>query len=563
MVAELQPGDPRKVGPYWLLGRLGSGGMGRVFLARSPGGRHVAVKVVRAELAEQADFRARFAREVAAAQTVSGLFTAPVVDADLDGPVPWLATAYVAGPSLADAVTGHGPLPVTSVLALAAGLAEGLGAIHAAGIVHRDLKPSNVLLADDGPRIIDFGISRAAEASVLTSTGLVVGSPGFMSPEQAEGRDIGPPSDVFSLGAVLTFAATGEGPFGTGSTATLAYRVVHTPPAIDDLPAGLRPLVERCLAKDPEKRHTTNQLLTALDTAHPAAGWLPAPIAQAFPLHAPPDPATEGAAAAGGPPARSATELAAAPRPPPPPGAPGGPPTVTAASARNSDADVAQPQPGGGRRKTIVAGTAMAAVVVLLSVLIAVLATRHSSATVSSASPTTADPTIAPTTANPTIAPTTANPTIAPTTANPTIAPTTANPTIARSPLDQLTTIANQDQSAVQGLAETAWVPILGSKQVGTVDPNDAEFPNQAYTNDMILQNFNYWHSRYPSALLLQSNSYSSLVPGYWVIIVNQANSASSDVISWCMAQRLSDNDCDAALLSNQLPRGPQTYRGW
>src|ERR1019366_4678226 len=215
MAVDLQPGDPRKVGPYWLVGRLGSGGMGRVFLARSPGGRQVAVKVVRAELAEQADFRIRFAREVAAARTVSGLFTAPVVDADLDGPVPWLATAYVAGPSLADAVTNHGPLPVTSVLALAAGLAEGLGAIHAAGIVHRDLKPSNVLLAEDGPRIIDFGISRAAQASMLTGTGLVVGSPGFMSPEQAEGGDIGLPSDVFSLGAVLTFAATGEGPFGT------------------------------------------------------------------------------------------------------------------------------------------------------------------------------------------------------------------------------------------------------------------------------------------------------------------------------------------------------------
>ena len=272
MAVELQPGDPRKVGPYWLLGRLGSGGMGRVFLARSPGGRQVAVKVVRAELAEQADFRARFAREVAAARTVSGLFTAPVVDADLDAPVPWLATAYVAGPSLADAVTSYGPLPVTSVLALAAGLAEGLGAIHAAGIVHRDLKPSNVLLADDGPRIIDFGISRAAEDSMLTGTGLVVGSPGFMSPEQTEGRDIGPPSDVFSLGAVLTFAATGEGPFGTGSIATLAYRVVHTPPATADLPAGLRPLVERCLAKDPEQRPTTDQLLAELDTAHPAAG---------------------------------------------------------------------------------------------------------------------------------------------------------------------------------------------------------------------------------------------------------------------------------------------------
>ena len=345
MAVELQPGDPRKVGPYWLLGRLGSGGMGRVFLARSPGGRQVAVKVVRAELAEQADFRARFAREVAAARTVSGMFTAPVVDADLDGPVPWLATAYVAGPSLANTVTSHGPLPLTSVLALAAGLAEGLGAIHAAGIVHRDLKPSNVLLADDGPRIIDFGISRATDASMLTGTGLVVGSPGFMSPEQAEGRHIGPPSDVFSLGAVLTFAATGEGPFGTGSIATLAYRVIHTPPATGDLPAGLRPLVERCLAKDPEQRPTTRQLLAELDTAHPAAGWLPAPITQAFALHAVPDPAPAGAAAAESPPARPVTEFAA-PSPPPPPDAPGGPSTVTAAPAGAPDAAAAQPQPG-------------------------------------------------------------------------------------------------------------------------------------------------------------------------------------------------------------------------
>ena len=200
MAQQLQPRDPRNVGPYWLLGRLGSGGMGQVFLGRSPGGRLVAVKVVRAELAEQAEFRHRFAREVAAAQKVSGLFTAPVVDADIDAPVPWLATAYVPGLSLAEAITRHGPLPATSVLALAAGLAEGLGAIHAVGIVHRDLKPPNVLLADDGPRVIDFGISRAAEASVLTGTGVVFGSPSFMSPEQARGHRVGPPSDVFSLG---------------------------------------------------------------------------------------------------------------------------------------------------------------------------------------------------------------------------------------------------------------------------------------------------------------------------------------------------------------------------
>jgi eukaryotic-like serine/threonine-protein kinase len=281
MVAELQPEDPRQVGPYLLLGRLGTGGMGSVYLGRSRGGRHVAVKVIRPELAGQADFRIRFAREVAAARTVSGVFTAPVLDADLDAPMPWLATAYVPGPALADAVARHGPLPVRSVFALAAGLAEGLEAIHAAGIVHRDLKPSNVLLAEDGPRVIDFGISRAAEESPLTGTGLVIGSPGFMSPEQAQGHTVGWPSDVFSLGAVLTFAATGEGPFGSGSSATLLYRVVSTAPALENVPAELRPMIERCLAKDPRQRPTADQLLSEL-TAHPMPGWLPAPVTQGF-----------------------------------------------------------------------------------------------------------------------------------------------------------------------------------------------------------------------------------------------------------------------------------------
>jgi hypothetical protein len=244
--------------------------MGRVYLGRSPGGRHVAIKAIRAELAEDADFRARFAREVSAARKVSGIFTAQVVDADLDGPVPWLATSYVAGPSLADAVAHGGPLPAAAVLTLAAGLAEGLEAIHSAGVVHRDLKPSNVIMAEDGPRLIDFGISRSAEMSALTHTGMVVGTPGFMSPEQAEGREVGPPSDIFSLGAVLAFAATGEGPFGEGSTAALVYRVVYSEPNTDELPDEIRPLIERCLAKDPLRRLTAAQLLAELSTAHPA-----------------------------------------------------------------------------------------------------------------------------------------------------------------------------------------------------------------------------------------------------------------------------------------------------
>jgi serine/threonine protein kinase len=273
---ELAPGDPELIGPYRLRGRLGAGGMGRVYLGLSPGGRSVAVKVIRADLAQDAEFRARFRREVAVARTVSGLFTAPVIDADVDGPVPWLATAYVPGPSLADAVSQHGPLPAASVLALARGLAEALSAIHAAGVVHRDLKPANVLLAEDGPRVIDFGISRAIEASAFTHTGLVVGSPGFMSPEQAEGREVGPPSDIFSLGAVLAFAATGQGPFGSGSTPALVYRVVHGGPQLDLMPAEVRSLAERCLAKDPALRPTAGDLLAA--AAYPAAGWLPEPV---------------------------------------------------------------------------------------------------------------------------------------------------------------------------------------------------------------------------------------------------------------------------------------------
>jgi hypothetical protein len=260
----------------------------------------VAVKVIRAELAADPEFRTRFRREVAAARKVNGLYTALVVDTDLDGPMPWLATVYVAGPSLAEAVTSYGPLPAASVLMLAAGLAEGLGAIHAVGVVHRDLKPSNVLLADDGPRVIDFGISQAAEASTLTHAGLVVGSPGFMSPEQAEGREVGPPSDVFSLGSVLTFAATGSGPFGTGPTAALVYRVVHSPPDLHGVTAEIRSLVQRCLAKDASRRPTPRDLLAELGDTDLAAVWRPAPLKGGFPWHAPRDSAPPGATAADG-----------------------------------------------------------------------------------------------------------------------------------------------------------------------------------------------------------------------------------------------------------------------
>jgi serine/threonine protein kinase len=270
----LQPDDPQRVGRYRLLKRLGAGGMGRVYLGQSPSGRLVAVKLIRPELADNPDFRHRFAQEVTAARQVSGIFTAPVVDADPDGPQPWLVTAFVSGPSLTDAVASQGPLPVESVLTLAAGLAEGLGAVHEAGVVHRDLKPSNVLLASDGPRIIDFGISRAADSTWLTHAGGVVGSPGFMSPEQAEGREVGPPTDIFSLGGVLMFAATGEPPFGAGSASALLYRVVYGTAATGNVPAEIRPLVERCLAKDPVARPTTDELLAELGYAEPGEDWL-------------------------------------------------------------------------------------------------------------------------------------------------------------------------------------------------------------------------------------------------------------------------------------------------
>jgi outer membrane protein assembly factor BamB/serine/threonine protein kinase len=296
----LAAGDPEQVGRYRIVARLGAGGMGRVYLGRSPGGRAVAVKVVRAELAEDGEFRRRFAREVAAARRVNGVFTAGVVDADPDGSPAWLATAYVPGVSLGDAVTVHGPWPQGPVLALGAGLAEALEAIHAADVVHRDLKPSNILLAADGPRVIDFGISVAYEATALTRTGMVVGTPGFMSPEQLTGKPIGPASDVFSLGAVLAFTATGSGPFGSGSGHALSFRVVYEDPDLDQVPPVLRSLVARCLAKEPERRPTVATLLEQLAEAaaeeagevaeaeaavesvgHPPTqpDWLPAPVA--------------------------------------------------------------------------------------------------------------------------------------------------------------------------------------------------------------------------------------------------------------------------------------------
>ena len=267
----LAPGDPLKVGGYELRARLGSGGMGRVYLGFSAAGRAVAVKVVHPALAGDQEFRARFRREAAAAQAVSGAYTASVVAAGPDDDPPWLATVFVPGPSLAEAVADGGPLPAASVWRLAAGLVEALQALHSRGLVHRDLKPANVLLAVDGPRVIDFGISRALEATSVTATGTTVGTPSFMSPEQAEGGPPEPAGDVFSLGGVLAFAATGAAPFGDGSPAEVLYRVVHSAPALDGIPVPLRDLVSGCLAKAPAARPPLSRLAAAIAAAAPAA----------------------------------------------------------------------------------------------------------------------------------------------------------------------------------------------------------------------------------------------------------------------------------------------------
>jgi hypothetical protein len=277
--------EPTVVGPYRLLGRLGSGGMGRVYLGRSAGGRTVAVKIVHPHFALDEEFRARFRREVDAARRVGGAWTAPVLDADPDAAVPWVATAYAAGPSLSAAVADGGALPAHSVRVLGAGLAEALTAVHELGLVHRDVKPSNVLLTLDGPLLIDFGIARATDGTAsLTSSGVSIGSPGYMSPEQILGKGATGPADVFSLGAVLAYAAIGEAPFRGDSSAALLYRVVHESPELGSLDGDLRELVEACLAKEPEDRPTPTEVARRLAPEGAArlvaGGWLPGALVE-------------------------------------------------------------------------------------------------------------------------------------------------------------------------------------------------------------------------------------------------------------------------------------------
>ncbi|MFE6779000.1 serine/threonine-protein kinase [Streptomyces sp. NPDC057702] len=347
----LEGDDPTTMAGYRLSAKLGSGGMGKVYLSYTLGGRAVAIKVIRPEFSGDAEFRRRFRQEVKAAQRVQGLYTAPVIDADPEGPTPWLATAYVPGPSLAESVAQHGKLPVSTVLFLVAGIAEALQVIHGAGIVHRDLKPSNVLLADDGPRVIDFGIARAADATALTGSGVTIGTPTFMAPEQAAGGNVTSATDIFALGQVAAYAAIGAPAFGEGTSHGVLYRIVHEEPDLTALPAELADLVGRCLRKDPAARPALAEILQLCQQASPhtqlrrpedwlpgavaadITGRVPAPAPRQVP--APPSVAPVAGAAPAAPPVPHQAPAAAYPAhppqtpatPPAQPPAPAGPPT--------------------------------------------------------------------------------------------------------------------------------------------------------------------------------------------------------------------------------------------
>ncbi|WP_220729755.1 serine/threonine-protein kinase [Streptomyces radicis] len=353
--APLGPTDPREVAGYRLQARLGSGGMGSVYLSYTRGGQPVALKVVRSEFAEDPEFRRRFELEVRAARQVQGVYTVPVLDSNTEGAAPWLATAYVPGLSLSDVVRGPGPLPVETVLLLVGGVAEALQSIHAAGIIHRDLKPGNVLLSAEGPKVIDFGIARAADVTALTGTDVRVGTPSYMAPEQITGASATPGTDVFALGIVTHYAATGGHPFGEGAAHAVMYRIVQEEPDLSALPEALRGLVAACLAKDPAARPTPAQVIDACRALAPGQtlqrrdSWLPAPLAAEVTqrLHArPPAPAT--------PPTPAASPL------PPPPATP---PTTAPLTAG----------PGGApRRRTAILVVATAVVAALVGGLLAV-----------------------------------------------------------------------------------------------------------------------------------------------------------------------------------------------
>ena len=321
MFDPLGKGDPEHVGGYRLRARLGSGGMGEVFLSFTASGQAVAVKVLRREFADDPQFRARFVHEVRAARLVEGPCIARLLDADPHAPAPWLATAFVPGPTLADAVQLYGPLPVATVIVLMAGIAESLRAIHEAGIVHRDLKPANVILGADGLRVIDFGIARAADATALTLSGMMIGSPHYAAPEQVLGDAALPAGDVFSLGALAHYAATGRPAFGEGPRFGVVYRIVNEEPDLAGCPLQIRALIASCLAKDPEARPSTDEIIESCKPDEPPPGaeaWLPPPVVYAIETYQR-NLAELAELAAAAPDGGSRGELADAPEPPAPP----------------------------------------------------------------------------------------------------------------------------------------------------------------------------------------------------------------------------------------------------
>jgi hypothetical protein len=347
--------DPGQIAGYRLRARLGAGGMGVVYLGSTPGGRAVAVKVMRPGLGDDRGFRERFRQEIEAARRVQGLYTAQVIDADPTAVPPWLVTAYVPGPSLQEAVAEHGPMPVGTVYQIMAGVAEALQAIHSAGVIHRDLKPSNVLLAPDGPRVIDFGIARAAEATALTHTGMRVGSPQFMAPEQVAGQSATPATDVFALGSLAAFAVLGRPPFGNGNGEAVLYRILHQDADLTGCPMPLRSLIERCLAKDPAQRPASaeiiwfcqGQLGPGQAPGHATQGaqsWLPPGVAADAAYRSTLTAGPPGPAGSPGPP-----DPAVAPGPAGPPGLgtpAGGPVPIPTAVATSANMGPPPPAPG-------------------------------------------------------------------------------------------------------------------------------------------------------------------------------------------------------------------------
>ncbi|MGW1186682.1 serine/threonine protein kinase [Streptomyces sp. NPDC002559] len=307
MLTPLGPQDPREISGYRLIARIGEGGMGTVYLSHTRGGQAVALKLIRREFGDDPEFRRRFDQEVQAARRVQGYHLVPVVDHDTSGPLPWLASAFVPGLALQAVLESHGPLPLSAVFRLVGCTAQALGSIHAAGVVHRDLKPGNILLGATGPYVIDFGIARATDATQLTGSG-VIGTPQYMSPEHALGEQVGPATDVFSLGLIAAVAATGRHPYGAGGALTVATQIANTasrPPKLDEYPAELRPLLERCLTADPGTRITPAELASLCEQAagrslREPGDWLPAPVAARIAHHEqaaqlPPQPADPAA----------------------------------------------------------------------------------------------------------------------------------------------------------------------------------------------------------------------------------------------------------------------------